>query len=339
MTNYLIKIGATVEHYTFRAYGGICVRKQSPSGVWQDFVPIIENGRDGFAVYSDFEKSVHIICADNENRLIYAFSENDEWKKYIISKLNDDIYVLDMKLYSIKGRLNLIYSALYNGETLLVHCILGDQAKPSTIDVIENSHFHIAEEKVYYTNKNGDFGYVLLSDEKPTGFNLIYEDAHFGTAYNICGSEKILFIRDNKLFLNGIELLSDKFMEMPVMFFENNKYYIMWKSGSFIKYITSKNGTTFSEPMRFISSGSIMSVYTVQNKNGFYSYYGTQNVKNIVLPGKPKIFEQSPDYQSSRQKELEKIQDMLNETKEDIIDTKKELARLGKLLTSLSDRD
>ena len=239
MTNYIVMPKNTPEHYFYRS--GIYMKRQLPSGIWQEPVSVFSGGRDGFSVYCS-KNSVHLICTDYGGNLIYAVSAGDEWKKYAISKLSSDIAVSDMRLYSVRGRLNLMYSALYNGENLLVHCILGDRAKPATVDILETPHFFIKGSKVYYTNANGVLGSVNLSDEKPSVFTPIYEDAHFGTVYDVGGRERILFSRNSSVFLDGRELAHDMHLEMPVMSDIGGKIYVMWKSGSFVRYITSVDG-------------------------------------------------------------------------------------------------
>jgi len=338
MANYLITRNGTPEYYFHSHYEGICMKRRRFQGIWQESVQINENGKDCFGVFSSSDGLVHLISTDSENKLIYSVNDGKDWKKYIISKLNSDIHILQMKLFSIRGRLNLMYSAIYNGETLLVHCILGDRAKPSTVDIIETSDFSILEEKAYYTNSNGTLGYVALSDEKPSSFTPLFENAHFEGALKIGEKEKILFTRDGKVFLDGTEILSDNMMQSPIITKCKDKYYIMWKSGSFVKYITSNDGENFSYPMRFMSTGSQMTLYTVQKENGFLNYYGYQTAKDIVLLGNPNIFEEKLHSEISSDSELQKIKSLLNETRSDMVDTKKELERLGKLIGSLSDR-
>ena len=155
MSNYLIMPDSLPEHYFYKAYEGICVRKRNPQGIWQEHTSILPGGKDGFGIYCSKDKTVHLLCTDHENKLIYASSDGNIWKKYVISMLSQDVSVSDIHLYSIRGRLNFMYSALYNGENLLIHCILGDHAKPSTVDVCETPHFFIKKNKVYYTNSKG----------------------------------------------------------------------------------------------------------------------------------------------------------------------------------------
>lgn len=335
MTNYIVLPKNTPEHYFFRS--GIYMKKQTPSGIWQEPIPIFSGGRDGFSVYCS-KDSVHLICTDYGGDLIYAVSAKDEWKRYVISKLNSDIAVLDMRLYNVRGRLNLMYSALYNGENLLVHCILGDRAKPSTIDILETPHFFIKGNKAYYTNANGVFGSVNLADEKPSVFTPIYEDAHFGTVYDVIGKERILFSRSSSVFLDGKELAHDTHLEMPILADIGGKIYVMWKSGNFVRYITSVDGENFGEPKRFMNTGKTMNIYTVQKGNDFKYYYGYETQSGTVLLGNPDVFEMSADYSAQRRSELERIKNMLNQTQQDISDAKKEIARLGKVISSLTDK-
>ena len=338
MTNYLIMRGDTPEHYFFKPYEGICVKRRSASGIWQTAVPVFSGGRDGFGIYCGKDKNVHLICTDYDGKLIYAVSQGDEWKKYVISKLSPDIAVSDMRLYSIRGRLNLMYSALYNGENLLVHCILGDHAKPSTIDTLETPHFFIKGTKVYYTNSNGVFGFVNISDEKPVGFHSLYEDAHFGTVYTIDGKDNILFSRNSSVFLNGTEVAHDSYIEMPILVKAPGKTYIMWKNSGFVWYALSLDDENFNKPMRFMSTGRTMNIYILQTENNFLPYYGYDAQRELVLLGNPEIFGNPISYKFSDTTELEKVKSMLNQTQKEVIDAKKEIARLEKVLSSLTDR-
>lgn len=337
MTNFLIMPGGAAEHYFFRPYEGICMRSRKPDGLWQERVPVIEKGRDGFAVYADKGGTVHLICVNAENKLIYAVRKDGIWKKYVLSTLNEDIYVSRMQLYSVGSRLNLLYSALYNGETLLIHCILGDHAKPSTIASLDSPHFCVFGDRVYCTNAQGELGYIVLADEKPTGFNKLYDDAYSCSLRTIGGKEIMLFERDSKLFVNGEEILYDNRLEQPVCVKgADNRLYIMWKSGSFVRYITSFNGgATWSEPMRFMSTGNTVSLYTAQEGENFFSYYGYHNANELTLLAKPNIFDASADYAIPAKTELEKLKSALDTTRREIADTKNELSRLGQVLENL----
>ncbi len=336
MTNYLIMPGNVPEHYFFKPYEGICMRKRTPSGMWQEHTQVFGGAKDGFGLYCAKDKNVHIICTDHDNKLIYIAGDGGNWKKYVISKLSNDVYISNMRLYSIRGRLNLMYSALYNGENLLVHCILGDHAKPSAVDTLETPHFSLSGGKAYYTNINGVFGFVNLADEKPSVFNPVYENAHCGTAYRLNGRERILFTRDSAVFLDGKETARDAHIEEPVLVCARDKIYIMWKSGSLVRYAVSDDGESFGAPRRFISTGRSMNIYTVQKGEDFSDYYGYHNGHELVLLGNPDIFEGSGGHTAKNEEELLRIKNLLNEAQKEVIAAKKEIARLGKVISSLT---
>ncbi|MBR4172862.1 MAG: hypothetical protein IKR46_00655 [Clostridia bacterium] len=336
MTNYLIMRNGTLEHYFYKS--GIYVKKRPLSGIWQEAEAVLLEGRDSFSVYLAKDGNVHLICTDYGGNLVYAVNSGGTWKKYILSKLGSDISVSDMRLYSVRGRLNLMYSVLYNGENLLVHCILGDRAKPNTVDTIETSHFFIKNGRAYYTNANGTLGYVNLADEKPSVFTPVYDDAHFGTVYNLSGGkEHILFSRNSSVFLDAKELAHDTHLEMPILANIKNKIYIMWKNGSFVRYIASDDGENFGKPMRFMTSNRPVSLFAVQKVGEFINYYGYDSPRGVALLGNPDIFENSA--KTAAPSELENIKNMLNKTQQDLSETKKELARLNRIIGALSGRD
>ena len=336
MTNYLIMRGNTPEHYFFKPYEGICVRKRTPAGIWQEHTQIFADARDGFGFYCTRDKAVHLICTDRDNRLIYISGDGENRKKYVISSLNSDIQISDMKLYSVRGRLNLLYSALYNSENLLVHCILGDRAKPSTVDITETQDFSVTGGRVYYTNSRGVLGFVSLADEKPSAFSPVYEDAHCGSAYD--GGENILFTRDSAVFLNGRELARDAGIENPILVHTGDKLHIMWKSGSFIRYMSCSDGETFGGARRFMSTGKTVNIYRAQKGEGFAEYYGYHNEHELVLLGNPALFEISAEYTAKKEAELERVKNLLDKTQQEVADAKKEIARLGRVIGSLTGR-
>lgn len=337
MSNYLIMPKNFAELYFYKPYEGICVRKCNPQGVWQEHESVLSGGRDGFGIFCTRDKNVHLICTDHSNNLIYAVNDAGVWKKYVISKLGTDISVSDIRIYSVRGRLNFIYSALYNGENLLVHCILGDHAKPSTVDICETPHFFIKGNRIYYTNSKGILGFVNTSDEKPSGFNPVYENAHFGTVYDIDGKEKILFARDGSVFLNEKEIAHDIHLEMPILVDARGKIYVMWKNSGFVRYVSSDDCENFGKPMRFMGTGQSMAVYTAQKGEGFFNYYGYQNAGGLVLLGNPDIFEKSLDYRAKKEEELERVKALLNQTQKEVISARKEIARLGKVIGNLTE--
>ncbi|MDD6214269.1 MAG: hypothetical protein PUB42_03690 [Firmicutes bacterium] len=336
MTNYLIMPGKMLEQYFYKPYEGICMRRRHHADLWSEHEQVIEHAKDGFGIYSDSAGAVHIICITDDNQLTYAVRKNGIWKKYVISKLNEDIFVRQMRLYNVGGRLNLLYSALYNGETLLIHCILGNHAKPSTVAALESEHFCIYSNRAYFTNSEGVLGFVSLSDEKPSGFNPMYEDAHNAYVCGFQGKEFFVFTRSSALFINGEEILSDNRMEQPICIRGSNRVYVMWKSGGFVRYITTFNlGSVWSEPMRFMSTGKTITLFEVQQGDAFSCYYGYQNTKDIVLFGKGELFREESEYNLPAPNELEKLKILLDITRQEVLDAKKEISRLNSTVDKL----
>lgn len=332
MTNFLIIRGGKVEHYFYKPYEGICMRKQSPGGTWQEHCSVLADGGDVFCVYADPKGNVHLICIDEENRLVYATQKSDIWKKYILTPLSSDIFVSDIRIYSINGRLNFLYSALYSGETLLVHCILGDHARPSTIATLETSHFYIQNHRVYFTNSSGTLGYASLSDEAPSIFHPLCEDAHFCTLSEICGKEIMIFTRNSRLYVNGGEMLYDSRMEMPVFVRGYDRSYIMWKSGSFVRYIATFNGgVTWSEPMRFMNTGITPTLYIAQTGDSYDMYYGCPGKSDITIFGVPDIFKMQNHFSS----ELEDLKKQLSKSKAETMNAKREIERLNRIISGM----
>lgn len=215
MTNYLLP-GKIPEHYYFRHSRGICLKTRTAAGLWQEETTILPEGQDGFGAYADTSGKTHIICTDSKNRLIYSVRKDNEQKNFTLTSLSADISVLNMRLYNVGGRLNLLYSALYNEEYILVHCILGDRAKPCEIAKLESPYFFIYENNVYFTNPRGELGYISLADEKPVGFIPVSEDAHSAYLCSFDGREFLIYTRGSRLFINNEEILSDSRMESPI---------------------------------------------------------------------------------------------------------------------------
>lgn len=340
MTDYIVMPRGVPEHYFYRPYEGICKKNRAPSGSWHERTSVISGGKDGFSVYVDKAGDVHLICVNAENKLVYALRKAGLWKQYVLSDLNDEISVSNMRLYSIGGRLNVLYSALYNGENLLIHCILGDHAKPSTVAKLENPHFCIHKSKVYYTNEQGVLGWCDLSDEKPSEFHKLYEDAHYCHVCTFSEREQILYMHDSKLYLNGVRLLYDTRMEYPVCVIGTDRLYVMWKSGSFVRYITSFNGgATWSDVMRFMNTNANLSLYLVQKGDEQISCYGCSGEKDLTVFAKPDIFDNSAEYVVPTESELEKLRSLLDETRLDILDAKRDINRINTVISKLGEQN
>ncbi len=330
MANYLINRASGGEHYFFKPYEGICMKRCHPSGTFSEHSQIVALGRDTFSVFQSTDGSIHLVCVDAENMLVYANCRNNVWKRYILAKIPDGVVVSNMHLYAVRNRLNLLYSALLGGEHLLIHCILGNHAKPSTVSTLLNSHFFVYKNKVYYTKPDGALGFTSLEDEKPEIFNRLYDDAHSVSVWIDAEKEFLIFVRNSRLFINGKEILYDAAIENPIFVKGTDRLYIMWKSGGFIRYISSFNGgVTWSEPMRFINTGITPKIYTYRSRDVLRLYYGYETKNSLTLLGVSNAFCMQEN------KELKDVKNKLSEKTKEAEDAKKEVERLNKILSGL----
>lgn len=291
MNNYLIKQGSLVEHFFYKPYCGICTKKASPRGTFSDYNQIIKTGKEPFSVASTEDGCIHIISVDNENNLVYAIRKKGVWKACPLAKLPPDLLVHKMSLYLVRGRLNMLYSATFKGEILLIHCILAGHAKPRAITKLADSDFFVFKNNVYYTTPDGALGFTNLSDEKPILSNRLYDNARQVFLWEYSGKEFIAFVRDSTLFINGREIVYDKMMEKPIFVRGKEQLYIMWRSGAFIKYVFSLNGaSTWSGPLQFVSTQCVPEIYSLEEHGATSFYYGTNDGKSIHLFGSSNIF-------------------------------------------------
>lgn len=296
MANYIIRKKRGGEYYFVKPYEGICVKARSADGTWQEHTQVIASGREPFSVYQSPDENIHIVCIDAEKNLVYAVRHGGIWKRHILSKISEEVTVLNMHLYSVRGRLNLLYSALFCDENLLIHCILGDHARPSVAAKLSDSNFFCRKNRIYFTNQDGDLGFLNSDDEKPSFFNRLYKDASAVSIGEYLGKEFLIFVKDSRLFLNGREILSDSEITAPIMVCGADRLYIMWKNGSFIRYISSFNGgSTWSDPMQFINSDMPPEIYTVRNGDSQSLYYGFKNGRSITLLGVSDIFSENTE--------------------------------------------
>jgi len=310
------------------------MKRRNPSGTFSEHSQIIALGRDAFSVYQAPDGSTHLICADSENMLVYANCRNNVWKRYILAKIPDGVVVSKMHLYAVNNRLNLLYSAIFGGEHILIHCILGNHAKPSTVSTLHDPHFFVYRNKVYYTKPDGALGFTSLEDEKPEVFNRLYDDAGSVSLWEDSGKEFLIFLRNSRLFINGKEILYDSSIENPIFVKGADRLYIMWKSGGFIRYISSFNGgVTWSEPMRFINTGITPRLYTLRSRNSFRLFYGYETQNKLTLLGVSDFF--SKESISKENFELKDVKNKLNQKTQEAENAKKEVERLNKILSGL----
>ena len=136
MYEYIVNSESRRMIFFSKAYEGICVRVEKPGG-WEKSKSICPEGGETFFAYADTNSIIHLITVSKNNQLIYMVCKNGEWRKFMICNINENIRVRKIMIGTSDIGENLFYSAEYFGECILVHCVLGNRAMPSTIDKVK----------------------------------------------------------------------------------------------------------------------------------------------------------------------------------------------------------
>lgn len=289
MFNQLLIFPDRMEHY-FSVSSSIFCRKRNQGDGWSDAEVTIGGGVAKFCAYGDGAGSSHIIHTDSENDLYYSQMQSGLIKTHRLSSIPNEIAPECFRLYSVGGRLNLLYSAKYQEDYILVHCILGNQAKPHIVTRLDSAHFYIFKSRVYYTNIQGNVGYTQLEDEKPEGFSTLFENGKNVSVLDFDGSEIITYTCDNKLFANKNELVYDSRMEMPTLYTSQGKPYAMWKSGGYVRNMElTKDGIAIGSPMRFMASDAEIQTFHAHTPTDSRMFYGYNTLYSLHLFGKPDL--------------------------------------------------
>lgn len=244
--------------YYYKPYMGICSVRLSDASKREEI--ICEKGTDRMFVHSDCSGTAHILSAVKENTgFIYTQISGGIKRSCELGGINGEISIQKVMLGANRIGMSIFYSAVYNGEYILVHCMLGDNAMPETVDKLKNEHFFLNNMKVYYTNENGILGSRDFSDGKPG--QLVYNsEGIMPYVRNINGEKLTAYIHNGGVYVNGRRLADDKAAEAPVICSENGRNAIVWKSGMHIKAMLSgRNDKVFTaafggEPELFVMS-------------------------------------------------------------------------------------
>lgn len=265
--NYLILGEQGLQHFYYKDNEGIRSAREK-----NIFLPetIFKDGQKPFCVY-DEGGILHIICVNEKNELIYIANKDGAYKTYMLSELKDTFSVQEMKICASGERLNLLCSVRYDGDILLIHCILGNMARPSVIDKMGSSYFFAFGDKVYYTNQCGVLGFQDLADGKPDRFVSVVEDAEMPYLYFDGTNEYIVYKKGNTIYINHRPVVEDAACEGPVLTMRGGKLILIWKSGAVLKYTAADNNDG-EPPKRIVSTGEAV-LYSIQeNENIHYDY-------------------------------------------------------------------
>lgn len=290
--NYILYADNAFMHFFHSKTKGLCL-KIKKNGQWSDTSFLCHDSKDGFFVYLDKNEKIHILCCNIKNDIIYITNKNSEWQTFVLSIGKPDISPLEFKIAQTGNILSFFYSASFKDSVILVHCILGKNAKPESLDCLLTTcaKFSVNLGKIYYTNKDGILGFRDFSDGKPGEFFKIAENATYPYAVNINSKEYLLYKKDGFIFLNNTKIFSDPLCTFPVISNKDNKLTIQWKSNSFVRYLTSfNNGATWSSPMRFIGSGEEICTFFIQTGGQSHICYGQNMNPDPVIYGKTNLF-------------------------------------------------
>lgn len=336
MPNYLIPQTNSIDHIFYNQHGGIC-KRQFTAGRFGTAQTIYKDGTDGFCAYADFNNNLNVICSNRNGDLLYFIEKDDTYRKYTLIKGNEKIYPKNIRVYVHNSRVNLLYTASYGEETLLIYCILGISSKPLQIDTLSPDHqnFAVYNNKVYYTNKNNVLGYMDFSDGKPDTFIPVSENACMPYLINHNGKDMLIYKSGDNIMCGDRKLFEDKYAVNPIMCVSDDKLLLLWNSVNFIKYSSSmNNGADWSSPMRFVASPNSASMYYVQSDNNFIAYYGTLSSNELHLIGANRFFSLKKAEYVPQPKN---IQSEYPELLTNISALTRELGEIKKQLAELSD--
>ena len=263
---------------------------------------IVKGGCEGFGLYRD--DTTHIICADQENNIIYSQSGR---QPFTVISGKADVRPYDFTLTSINGFLDLFYKTDFENNTFLFHCMLGSSEKPYAVSQLSKEHtgYCIGGGRAYFTSAKDGFGYVDMTHGKPREHIKICDCADDPCCVEACGELHMTYTDDGSVFVDSKSVISDRFAEKPVLFFQGGKYILQWLSGGKVKYSVSSDCETWSAPMRYIGSEREPCIIEFAQKNNVYRCYGS-----VTSP-----------YSSPKgdvERELEEIKQQLDKLKKEI---------------------
>lgn len=262
MYSYIVEIDGEQRIYYYNPMHGICEKTKRVERI------VLKNATDKFFVYKD-ENVIKIVALNNKSQLVYMVFRNNLWHPYIISAIKKNIKVKKIMVSTNGKNENLFYSAKVNGEMVLVHCVLGNNAMPSVIAKLSGEEFFLFEKCVYYSNENQIIGYQSFADSKPDRFMPCCE----GISPYIIG-KKIIYKKGKDIFVNDKKICSDENAEMPIIV--NNV--LMWKNNSHIRYISEGN-----KIRQYILSGVEPDIFAKADVNECIYYYGTFSNRQLKI--------------------------------------------------------
>ncbi len=344
MPNYMVKHQDITHHFFSAKNEGLVVRSKRLN-IWQNHKIIYQDCSGIFSVLCDSSGTLHAICTNKDNEIIYLHKKNGSWQSTAITKLKEEMKVLEMTLWETGLGLNLIYSASFSGEKLLIHCLLGNNAMPNTLDRLLTPDYFIFKNRIYYQNQDGLLGYRDISDGKPDPFNMLTQGGNTPYLLNYNAKDMITYLKEGQIYFQNRPIIKDNLAQSPILVGSGEKLFLMWKNGDFIRYIESTdNGSCWSSVMQFVSTGRVCEKYLVVHNKKIYAYFGNHTPTELKIYGKSNVFEKDistpvtpQNYTDTAQ--LTKLKIMLEMQKNELTRLKREITRLRDYISTLNPTD
>lgn len=309
--DYLTEENGSCVHYFFRAGEGICMQRARAQS-WQPRECILRGGRDGFGLYPDNER-IHIVTTNDYDELVYLVGTSADRRRFLLKKLSGDAKIRQIRLYSVRGRLNMLYSVSLNDEILLMHCILGNNARPHTVAKLAYEDFFIHGMNVYFTAADKSAGYAGLADEKPDLCIRLIENCSVPYLYG----GHIAYIANGKVYFDKREVCADPDASGVIITESDARLYVAWKSGDYVRYLPADGS---SKPYCIINPSREAKLYAVVRSDSCEYLYGSNSESELVTYINPRPF--GPRTQGAADLLRRRLEDM----KTEITDLKSRLA-------------
>ncbi len=342
--DYIIKHKDTLKHYFSLPNEGLCVRTKRLN-IWQNRKTVYQDCKNVFSVFCDAKDIIHAICINSQNEIIYLVFKNSEWKHYRVTRLNEKMKVLDIKIAKTRIGLNLIYSVQFEEKIILIHCVLGDNAMPNNLDTLASPDFFIFKERVYYTNNEGVLGYRSFSDGRPDRFNKLVKDALMPHLLEVENTDMLVYKKDGQIYFQNRPVHRESNAQNPTLAENDSQLLLMWQNGDFVRYIMSSDlGKSWSGVVQFVSPGRKSNIYHAIHNEEIFRYFGNQGEHELNIFGKTDIFkipsklplQKNPDSFVAASGQITRLKILLEMQKQEIKELKKEINHLSSFIKSIS---
>lgn len=329
MKDYLVSSSGRVHHYFFRKNEGICVCEVN-AALRTEHRVVHKTDSEVFCALGGDNGIIHIISADSTGNITYIIFRSEVYRSYLISKPIKRTDIRRLEIFFAGGRLNMAYSAEIEGELQLVHCVLGNNAKPHTVDKLSGEEFFVGDEGIYYVNADGAMGFCEASDGIPGSFEPICEGASVPYIYE----GHTVYKRDGGIYFDGKRVYEEQYAEAPILIKNENQLLIMWQTGDFVRYIASPDGTSWSNSMQYISPGRKPTLFAVSRGGRSSRLYGYYSSRELHIFAKTSPFEEEAAKNTAEMDfaSLERLKFMVDMLRNELIATKNELDRINKII-------